>query len=126
MTKLIKNSSKVQPRRKQIMLSANEWTELQYRVKSLDFICYPGVAEVKNCRKNLKRAFLIVVKFALSFSLRAGDIHTIPLTLTNIKRYIYKLGQTFKSCSFRPLGAPVRKQMGECIGKQCEKKLIRA
>ena len=27
------------------MLSANEWTELQYRVKSLDFICYPGVVE---------------------------------------------------------------------------------
>ena len=27
------------------MLSANEWTELQYRVKSLHFICYPGVAE---------------------------------------------------------------------------------
>ena len=45
MTNLIKNSSKVQPRRKQIMLSANEWTELQYRVKSLDFICYPGVVE---------------------------------------------------------------------------------
>ena len=45
MTKPIKNSSKVQPRRKQIMLSSNEWTELQYRVKSLHFICYPGVAE---------------------------------------------------------------------------------
>ena len=42
MTNLIKNSSKVQPTRKQIMLSANEWTELQYRVKSLQLYAIQG------------------------------------------------------------------------------------
>lgn len=55
MTNLIKNSSKVQPRRKQIMLSPKEWTELQYRVKSLDFMCYPGVA--KELQKKLETDF---------------------------------------------------------------------